>query len=314
MARKSLLESRLGKNAEVAADKNIRTGPEINKGDSENISTSPRPKKEKRKKEKPAVYRKIASRITPDEPQPYTVEYEQSIKNAEIMDESDREAQEREQKHRDERKVARAKKRNRIITGILAAACAYLIFMIYGVLMTSYTYDDMGNVVAQTYTVDDIRQRTEDEKVIGYYQLCRELYENVLVVDYQFEAGAESYATIGGNYTALLDRAENLYSQISGANVDTQYNQITDMMAIWLSDYLRNYLQNIATYCGYNGGDETSGNNAIVYNTATYEYFSNITQNIVSMGEGIKGIDLDDIKVWSPDTYIDIYINGESDS
>ena len=71
MARKSLLESRLGKNAEVAADKNIRTGPEINKGDSENISTSPRPKKEKRKKEKPAVYRKIASRITPDEPQPY---------------------------------------------------------------------------------------------------------------------------------------------------------------------------------------------------------------------------------------------------
>ena len=94
------------------------------------------------------------------------------------MDESDREAQEREQKHRDERKVARAKKRNRIITGIPGRQHgAYLRFIdIRCPDDQLYLWNDMGNVVAQTYTVDDIRQRTEYEKVIGYYQLCRELY------------------------------------------------------------------------------------------------------------------------------------------
>ena len=302
MAKKSLLESRLGKD---------RDRPEVD--EKQTGIRSIRTEQKKRKPEKrPREGRKNRKILHAENPAPQVIEYEQSIQEGQLLPETEREAEEKNRQNKAEKKVTRHKKKGRVLTAVLAAACAYLIFLIYGVLMTSYTYDEQGNVVAEIYSVEDIRQRNAFEKVVGYYQLCRGLYEEILLTDYQFEAQELPYATIGGQYTALLDSAESLYSQINGASVDSQYYQIIDMMATWLTDYVRNYLQNIATYCAYNGEDDTSGNNAIVYNTETYQYFLNITQNIVSLGEGIHGIDLTDIREWSPETYIDQEINGTS--
>ena len=56
--------------------------------------------------------------------------------------------------------------------------------------------------------------------------------------------------------------------------------------------------------------DEEAKQEAVVYRENVYNNFYILTQNIVSLGENIEGIDLYDVKEWAPDKYIDETING----
>lgn len=46
-------------------------------------------------------------------------------------------------------------------------------------------------------------------------------------------------------------------------------------------------------------------------NLYAYSDFSLITQNLVAMGENLQGVDLTDVKQWTPEDYVDEQINGE---
>ena len=247
------------------------------------------------------------------EEKPVEVVYENSIKNPTITDDELRQEAERykeEQEQKDKSTLKRWKIGSRVIAGVLIGACSYLIFLIFGVIMTTYTYTDSGEVVAEVYSIDDVRQKRSFDAIIGYYDMCRDLYEEILIIDYQLSSAAEDYPTLGGRYTALLDTTENLYAQIEGANVESQYNLVIEMMSNWLVNGVKVYLENIATYCGSSGTNTEAGNNAITYNSEVYNYFSQITANIITMGDGIKGIDLGDIRQWSPESFISEEIDG----
>lgn len=269
-----------------------------------------RPKEEDSKKENSRITekaRKAFGKVLKEDEniEPQVVKFQDSVNIDETaISELAMEAAEAKQKRADEKALKRWKVTSRITVGVLVSSCVYLIFLIFGAFMTTYTYQDDGSVVAVKYSVEDIKDKNSFSKVLNYYRMCRDLYEDILLVDYQFSQGVEDYATLGGKYTALLDDAESLYSQISGSDVDTQYLQMTEMMGNWLSNYVKMYLQKIASYCAYSGSDADVGTEAISYYNSTYSYFSQITSNIVSMGSNIKGADMDNIKTWSPDGFI----------
>lgn len=197
----------------------------------------------------------------------------------------------------------------RIINILLILACIYFVFLIYGVAVTDYQYTDEGNIAAQKLSVSDIREKKNFETILVQYENCRLLYEQVLMLDYRLGQGAEDALTIAPEYEELLDTVTDLSIKTDAASVDTQYTQLKNMLLNWIQNDIAVYLQNMSTAISENNSEKA--NNALQDKDNVYSDFSLITSNMVTIGEKITGVDLTDIKGWTPESYINERIKGE---
>lgn len=197
----------------------------------------------------------------------------------------------------------------RIVNIMLIVACVYFVFLIYGVAVTDYQYTDDGTISAQRLTVSDIRNKKNFETVLVQYESCRILYEQVLMIDYRLGQGEEDPLTIGPEYEELLDTVSNLSVKTEAATVDTQYTQIKNMLLNWIKNDIAVYLQNMSSSISQNNIE--TANNALQDKDRVYANFSQITSNIVSLGEQVPGVDLTIIKEWTPESYVNKKIKGE---
>lgn len=205
---------------------------------------------------------------------------------------------------------ARWDKTMNIVHVILILACIYTGVLIYGAAVTTYVYDDSGEVTAQRMNISDISARKEYEKIYYYYEACRGLYECTLLLDYRLGAGVEDPLMIAPEYEALLDTVENLSIKTDALSVDTGYSRIKSMLLSWIQSDIAVYLQNMSSAISQN--DSTAANNALQDKDRVYNDFMLITQNMAVVGENIKGVDLASIRHWTPENYIDEEINGET--
>lgn len=197
----------------------------------------------------------------------------------------------------------------RIVNIMLIVACIYFVFLIYGVAVTDYQYTDDGTIAAQRLSVSDIRNKKGFETVLVQYESCRLLYEQVLMIDYRLGQGEEDPLIIGPEYEELLDTVSNLSIKTEAATVDTQYTQIKNMLLSWIKNDIAVYLQNMSSSISQNNIE--TANNALQDKDRVYANFSQITSNIVSLGEQVPGVDLTVIKEWTPESYVDKKIKGE---
>lgn len=197
----------------------------------------------------------------------------------------------------------------RIVNIMLIVACVYFVFLIYGVAVTDYQYTDDGTISAQRLSVSDIRNKKDFETVLVQYESCRLLYEQVLMIDYRLGQGEEDPLIIGPEYEELLDTVSNLSIKTEAATVDTQYTQIKNMLLSWIKNDIAVYLQNMSSSISQNNIE--TANNALQDKDRVYANFSQITSNIVSLGEQVPGVDLTVIKEWTPESYVDKKIKGE---
>ena len=197
----------------------------------------------------------------------------------------------------------------------IAAACAYFIFLTYGVIMTDYSYNANGVIEPAIMTVQDIRNKKEYDLIIEQYYNCRSLYERVLVLDYRVSQGIEDPMTIAPEYNALLEDNKNrndvsdLLANIKGMDIPAKYSSIQNMLQAWVSTDMAEYLQ--LANDGLSLNDSGILTEALSRRTVIYDDFSIITQNLVSLGESLNGVDLTEMKQWSPEAYVDSYINGD---
>lgn len=208
------------------------------------------------------------------------------------------------------RERARMEKLLNSVHILLIFACMYTAFLIYGVAMTTYEYNASGTVEAQRTNVSEIKARKEFEKIYYYYEACRGLYECTLLLDYRLGAGEEDPLMIAPEYEALLDTVENLSIKTEALTVETGYTQVKNMMLSWIQSDIAVYLQNMSSAIAQN--DAASANNALQDRDRVYNSFLLITQNLAAFGENIKGVDLQSIRHWTPENYIDEEINGET--
>ena len=115
--------------------------------------------------------------------------------------------------------------------------------------------------------------------------------------------------TIAPEYEALLDDVTNLSVKTEAMEVESQYSQIKNIMLLWVKNDIAVYLQNMSAAISQN--DVETANKAIQDKERVYKDFSIITQNIVAMGESVKGADLTEIREWTPESYVDEKINGK---
>ena len=238
-----------------------------------------------------------------------SVKREQFYEDSADISEEMLEAYELKQAREDSKKERQYRIHSRIINSMLVFACIYIIFLIYGVVVTNYRYDNNGKIVPQIMSVSDISEKKQFDVILGQYENCRLLYEKVLMLDYRLGEGVEDPLTIAPKYAELLDDVENLSIKVDALDPDTKYMQIKEMLLSWIQNDIAIYLQKMSSAISQNNADDA--NTALAYKSQMYDSFSLITENVVVMGEKINGTDVTELKKWSPDTYISNTINGK---
>ncbi len=212
-----------------------------------------------------------------------------------------------------DKKERRFKLSTRMINVALILGCVYMIFLIYGVMVTDYTYNDKGRIGPQVMTVEDIKKEKEFEKLLVQYEKCRVLYEKVLMINYRLGEGTEDPLVIAPEYQELLEKNDvnvsDIAIKLNALEMDPKYDTIKAMMLNWVQNDAALYLQFISTAISNNDADAAVS--AIQYKDLMYDDFSKITQNIIAIGDKIKGVDITGVKEWTPESYVDKQVNGE---
>ena len=189
----------------------------------------------------------------------------------------------------------------KIKAGLLTLACFYLIFLIFGVRVTQYTYDSRGYTVPIKMTLDDVKKEKEFEQILAYYMECKTLYEKVLQIDYQLSLDSSQSLILATKYEGILDEIDSFLTQINSLSVKSDYTLLKAMLYNWCADDVAVYLQNIANALTTN--NSTTAGYALTNRAQTKVDFQTITDNFVSVGKTIKGVNVADFQDWTPDYY-----------
>ena len=192
----------------------------------------------------------------------------------------------------------------------MVAGCVYAVFLVFGVIMTDYGYNSNGEVEAQVLTVADIRARNDYDVIKVQYEKLRVIYEDILQLDAQLAEAVDGYAIIGGDYAGLMDKTEDLGIKTDALTVESKYQPTKELMYSWIKEYAWSYL--VAISQALTNNDSEAADSAVVYKNYMYTVFANLTDNVITLGTGVKGVDLDDIRMWDPDTYKQDYLNGKT--
>ena len=140
------------------------------------------------------------------------------------------------------------------------------------------------------------------------YLQTRSLYETILTLDYRMASGVEDTMAIAPEYEETLDTVSTLTTQIDAAVISSKYTQVKNMLLTWVKTHSAAYCQYMSSAITQN--DSNAAAEAIAARQVLNDNFQLITQNIITLGEDIKGYDLTDIKNWSPDNYVKETIEG----
>jgi len=190
----------------------------------------------------------------------------------------------------------------RTVRIFLVLCSIYLAFLIYGVINTDYVYDDTGRVVPLVMNYNQIKELDSFNKLALQYRQARLLYEQVLVLDYRIAAGIEDPLTIAPEYEKMLSSIEPLAIQLSALEVPPEYTQTKNMLLTWTQTDIAIYCQNMSKAISQNS--EEHATNALQGRSVVYQDFSVVTQNLISLGSLVDGVDMNDILEWSPEKYI----------
>lgn len=187
----------------------------------------------------------------------------------------------------------------------------YLVFLIYGALMTNYEYKDDGKIGPCLMSVKDIKQQKEFNMMLSYYEEARSIYEDIYMIDYRLSLGKEDPLILATEYEAILEPISSLSVSLSSAEFSSKYSVIQSLLLTWIQDDAALYVQNMSGAISTN--NTTSANNALNYRASMYSKFVTITDNVIAIGDSLNGVYTDEIAEWSLDNFIYKQIYGEDE-
>ena len=188
------------------------------------------------------------------------------------------------------------------VQALLIIGSVYLVFLIYGVMNTEFTYDARGRSVPRIVSIDNIRENNDFTTMKTQYVQARALYERVLTFDYRLAMGAEDPLLIAPEYEKLLDDVSSLSVQVGAITPSAKYTQPMSMLLSWIQNDLALYCQYMSRAITQN--NISDANKATSYKDIMYNNFMQITQVIATLGSDVEGADISDIVTWTPENYI----------
>lgn len=210
--------------------------------------------------------------------------------------------------HEKQEEEKREKRNEKIKFYSLILACIYIVFLFFGVINTQYIYDERGTPIPYAMTVQDIKDKRDMEKLLDEYRDIRELYEKVLELDYRIGLGKENVMLLATEYEKLLEEIEPLIIQLGAIELPAEYNQVIKMLTAWTKNDIAVYCQNMSSAIAQNNNEY--GGRALEYKVIAYKDFALITQNVLTLSQKTKTVDVTDIATWSPESYIQSIMGG----
>lgn len=224
------------------------------------------------------------------------IKYEKELEEDEIK---------REKKQSRKRKLWRGMVRGGQIG--LALLSAYTVFLIYGLIMTEYQYNENGELVPIIISTDEIESKATFEQLYRHYIQARNLYEEILRLDYKMSLD-EQPKLLATEYESLLDEVSKLVITIDAITMDTKYGQFKSMLIEWVKTDAAVYLQNMSSAILQN--DNKRAEEAIAGRNKMYHDFMLLSENIAALGEVISGVDITSMYEWSPEQYVKQVLEG----
>lgn len=209
---------------------------------------------------------------------------------------------------KEEKQEKAAARRRKVGTVLISMASLYVIFLIYGATLTDFSFGESGQVEPVVMNSEEIAARQDFNVVLSLYIQTRNIYEEVLTLDYRVAVGQEAMEAIAPDYQSLLERALTLAATIDGTSTSAENQQIKNLLYTWTATYLSDYCKYMITALSQNGTaeGEAAGEEAIACRSNYLEpNFQSITQNVITIGSTVKGVDLTDAKSWDPSTVTD---------
>lgn len=184
---------------------------------------------------------------------------------------------------------------------IITIGCLYFAMLIFGVIITEYTYDDAGNAIPMAMSYSDLKALEDFEVLTEQYYAMQDLYEKMLDIDYQFYLSPSESTALSAEYEGLLEDVANVSIKTESISVSTSYNNIRSMMLSWIKTDIAVYLQNMSAAIAQN--DTKKASNATQDRVRLQNNYNVITNNLVALGKKIKGMDVNKLIEWTPEKY-----------
>ena len=174
-------------------------------------------------------------------------------------------------------KLRRSKQRsafaNMMLKIFLILAIFYTAFLIYGVIITEYVYDEKGEVVPLVYTIDEIEEKKDYELFSSYYINIRDLYEKIIVLDYRLAVANDNadYISLSSEYETLFETVSAITIQMEAYTPRSAYKQTYNLMLNLVKTDIAVYLQNISAALAQN--DEDKAAKAVISKEVVYNDF-----------------------------------------
>ena len=230
--------------------------------------------------------------------------------------EEDEESYEKELEIKNDENIAKAyrsDKYSRIFTKVgsicLIIFSFYLVFLIYGVVMTNYEYNGAGKVVPCVMSVSDIRDKKEFDSFLSYYEEARNIYEQIYMIDYRLSLNQEDPLVLAPEYEAILEQISGVSSGLNAAEFSSRYTVVQSLLLDWIMNQSALYVQNMASAISTNNSE--SADAALQYRSNMMISFTSITDNLLAIGRSLKGVYVDDIESWNIDDYLYQQIYGK---
>lgn len=187
---------------------------------------------------------------------------------------------------------------------LMIIGAVYILFLIYGCIMTDFDYDDSGQLVPVVMTYQNIKDKKEFEELIKYYFRTRTLYEDILRYDYELAKDSSLSVSLGTKYNGILDDIDKANTKVKAFSPGIQYENLQNMLQNVIAE-MSAYANAMSKALLQNNSDAAA--EALQRRNNVYQKFMTISNNIAVIADGIPGIDkkdIEDIMSWSPDDYL----------
>lgn len=183
----------------------------------------------------------------------------------------------------------------------IMVGCLYFIVLIFGALITDYTYDEAGNAVPMAMSYSDLKNLDDFKVIVTQYYAIQELYRQMLDIDYQLYVNPSNAMALSVEYEGLLEEVSRISIKTESIAVNTAYSRIKTMLLSWIKNDIAVYLQNMSSAIAEN--NSTKEQHAAEDRNRVLNNYNMITNNLVALGEKVKGMDVNELVEWTPEKY-----------
>lgn len=183
----------------------------------------------------------------------------------------------------------------------IVIGCIYVSILIYGAVVTEYTYDDTGNAIPLAMSYSDLQRLNEYETLIEQYYAMQDLYGKMLDIDYKYYLNPNDSIALSAEYEGLLEDVSKVSIKTESISVSTAYTQIRSMMLVWIKSDIAVYLQNMSAAIAQNNTEKAE--NAAQDRARLQSNYAIISNNLIALGKQIKGMDVNKLVEWTPEKH-----------